>query len=332
MLKNLPEPNIFLDNSIDYLHEAFSLAADFTQFDYDDFYFTNDKYDEEEFRIKNRVRINTIGLLVFTSIENYLKYIICLESPFLLIADLSTLKHTDTDFDKHYMHSFDDLLKIYTSLYEDSYNSKIKTKFDSLKESRNHFIHGTGTKNLDLKQTLTLAYDFIFNIWNKNTPHLHRTFFDYIAERTEVAWGEYEDKDNIISVLSYDEDIPHSKLLRIYQILLHFLGKNKALQILNLKNKANYLGCAICSNESYYMPLIKKVNFAIKIRKNNIDYAQCQLCFCSVAINSFILFGFESVITTEYRYKNRYQNIINPNIYFKLYEDNLNIISIQQLN
>lgn len=274
MLKNLPEPTIFLDNSIDYLHEALSLTADFTQFDYDEFYFTSDEYNDEEFKIKHRVRINTIGLLVFTSIENYLKYIICLESPLLLIADLSTLKHTDTDFDKHYMHSFDDLLKIYSSLYEDSFNSRIKTKFDSLKESRNHFIHGTGTKNLDLEKTLMLAYDFIFNIWNKNTPHLHRTFFDYIAERTEVAWWDYEDKNNIISVLSDDEDIPHSKLLRVYQILSHFLGTNKALQILNLNNKEQHLDCSICHNASSYMPLIKKVNFAIKIRKNNIDYAQ----------------------------------------------------------
>jgi hypothetical protein len=229
------------------------------------------------------------------------------------------------------MHSFDDLTKIYSSLYEDSYNSSIKTKFDSLKESRNHFIHGTGTKNLDLKQTLMLAYDFIFNIWNKNTPRLHRTFFDYISERTEVAWGEYNDKENIISVLSYDEDIPHSKLLRVYQILSYFLGKNKALQILNLKNKELHLDCAICHNASYYMPLIKKFNFAIKIRKNNIDYAQCQLCFCSVAINSFVLFGLESVITSEYKLINRYQNVINPNIYFKLYEDNLDIISIKSL-
>lgn len=60
MLKNLPEFTIFLDNSIDYLHEAFSLTADFTQFDSHEFYFTSDEYNDEEIKIKHRVRINTI--------------------------------------------------------------------------------------------------------------------------------------------------------------------------------------------------------------------------------------------------------------------------------
>ncbi|AXQ22556.1 hypothetical protein BEN71_10930 [Acinetobacter wuhouensis] len=143
MIENIPEPEVFLLNSAEFLYEAFNIFIPFID-DHDPliiFSGEND-FDEDTFIEENKIKIGNMSLLIFSSIENYLKYKIALKSPLLLIEKLSNLQWKKMKFNDFYMHGFEDLLKLYSVIYATTENTQLKDGFEDLRKTRNLFVHG----------------------------------------------------------------------------------------------------------------------------------------------------------------------------------------------
>ena len=137
MIENIPEPKVFLFNSAEFLYEAFNIFIPFID-DHDPlilFSGEND-FDEDVFIEENKIKIGNMSLLIFSSIENYLKYKVALKSPLLLIEKLSNLQWKKMKFNDFHMHGFENLLKLYSVIYVTTENSILKDGFENLRKTR----------------------------------------------------------------------------------------------------------------------------------------------------------------------------------------------------
>ena len=97
------------------------------QFYFFDNYLTDISEAEEEISEKkifvndyinqNQEQLYAILILLFQSIENFLKKEICTESPYLIISS-NPEKWDDKEFSELHLHGFDSLLKIYSEIKE----------------------------------------------------------------------------------------------------------------------------------------------------------------------------------------------------------------------
>uniref|UniRef100_UPI00124BE16E hypothetical protein n=3 Tax=Acinetobacter TaxID=469 RepID=UPI00124BE16E len=175
MIENIPDPDTFLLNSAEFMFEAIQIVQALVKDDD-----VPNSLDYEHLELENSIKIGTITLLVFSSIENYLKYKIAQESPFLLISNLSNIKWGKTDFDNYHMHGFEDLLKIYSVIYDTSENSKLNNRFESLRKKRNQFVHSTLDNSTLIAELFEIAAFFVENLWNQNFLH-HPPLFFYFS-------------------------------------------------------------------------------------------------------------------------------------------------------
>ncbi|MDD4852953.1 MAG: hypothetical protein PHW70_07350 [Acinetobacter towneri] len=279
MIENIPNPKDFLHTSAEFLYEAFNIFIPFIDEHDPLILFSGDNgFDEDEFIEENKIKIGNMSLLIFSSIENYLKYKIALESPLLLIEKLSNLQWKKMKFNDFYMHGFEDLLKLYSVIYATTENSILKTGFEDLRKTRNMFVHGSGEECLTLEKLVKVSCFFIQEIWNKSAPKEkgHDFIFKYFSDFS----GALDYYDNTLEFMPEIEENnnQHEKLLKIYRFLGCFLTKNELLAFLGLNKTEMITECPACSMYSFIFNASK--NESAKIYKDNDgeDILKCYLC------------------------------------------------------
>ncbi|ATR88514.1 hypothetical protein ABGT03_16300 [Acinetobacter baumannii] len=278
MIENIPDPDTFLLNSAEFMFEAIQIVQALVKDDD-----VPNSLDYEHLELENSIKIGTITLLVFSSIENYLKYKIAQESPFLLISNLSNIKWGKTDFDNYHMHGFEDLLKIYSVIYDTSENSKLNNRFESLRKKRNQFVHSTLDNSTLIAELFEIAAFFVENLWNQNFLH-HPPLFFYFSHILDPL-SEYDDVEDFMNGYAFEKDNEsHAKLLTMYEILSFYLNKNSALSFLGLKKQDKRIECPVCSIYSFRKPNITDFYFAQTIIVNKVQYLYCYLCHAQVKI------------------------------------------------
>ncbi|OTG93579.1 hypothetical protein B9T24_13995 [Acinetobacter sp. ANC 4654] len=278
MIENIPPPETFLSNSAEFLYESFNILITLNN-ELDPFIFFNEEhgFDSEEFSSENKIRIGNISLLIFTSIENYLKYKISLESPLLLISRLSNLQWKKMNFNDFYMHSFEDLLKLYSVIYSTTENNKLKIGFEKLRKTRNLFVHGSGDDSTVLKELIEVVSFFIEEIWNKNLQDKRSPIFKFFSEFSG-ALDDYHDTLSFIPELE-DENEAHLKLLKIYRLLQCFLSESELLAFIGLNRDDIKVDCPACSIYSYQFDNFN-IKTAINIKdEDGEDKLKCYLCY-----------------------------------------------------
>ncbi|ENV09001.1 MULTISPECIES: hypothetical protein [Acinetobacter] len=281
MIENAPDPKIFLQNSAEFMYEAFQIILSLMKDDFNTFFENDISADEGNWLEETHsVKIGTVSLLIFTSIENYLKYKICTESPFLLISSLSDLKKGKTDFNEYHMHSFEDLLKVYITIYGITDDDRLKTKFEMLRKTRNSFVHSILNDGTLIKDLLESAAFFVKEVWNNKSNH--PPLFHYFADRLDPL-ADYHDVMNFTPEYEDDND-QHAELLAIYEILNHYLTKNEALSFLGLSKTDRLMICPVCSIYSYRNRSITCFRFAKFIVEDGENFSVCQLCQAEVLV------------------------------------------------
>lgn len=277
MIENIPEPEVFLLNSASFLYEAFNIFIPFID-DHDPliiFSGEND-FDEDTFIKENKIKIGNMSLLIFSSIENYLKYKIALKSPLLLIEKLSNLQWKKMKFNDFYMHGFEDLLKLYSVIYATTENTQLKDGFEDLRKTRNLFVHGSGDESITLEKLVKVSSFFIQEIWNKSALDEHDFIFQYFSDFSG-ALDNYNDTTNFFPPMEEISE-EHIKLLKIYRFLECFLTKNELLAFLGLNKIERKTECPACLMYSFYFKDFKSESAKIFKNDDGEDTLKCYLC------------------------------------------------------
>jgi len=278
MIENIPDPDNFLYNSAEFMFEAIQIVQALVKDDD-----VHNSLDYEHLELENSIKIGTITLLIFSSIENYLKYKIAQESPFLLISNLSDIKWGKTDFNNYHMHGFEDLLKVYSVIYDVSEDSNLNNKFEALRKKRNQFVHSTLDNSTFIKELFQISSFFVENLWNQNFAH-HPPLFFYFSNMLDPL-SEYDDVEDFMNGKPFERDNEsHANLLTMYEILDFYLDKNPTLAFLGLNKMDKKIECPICSIYSFRKPKIKNFYFARLVIEDEVQYSYCDLCQAKVRI------------------------------------------------
>lgn len=277
MIDNIPDPKVFLLNSAEFLYEAFNIFLPFID-DHDPLILFSGEsdFDEETFIEDNKIKIGNMSLLIFSSIENYLKYKIALESPLLLIDKLSNLQWKKMKFNDFYMHGFEDLLKLYSVIYATTENTQLKDGFEDLRKTRNLFVHGSGDESITLAMLVKVSSFFIQEIWNKSAPDEHGFIFQYFSDFSG-ALENYFDTTNFSPTIE-DTSEEHLKILKIYRFLECFLTKNELLAFLGLNKMERKTECPACLMYSFHFNEFKSESAKIFKNDNEENTLKCYLC------------------------------------------------------
>ncbi|MDH2485373.1 hypothetical protein [Acinetobacter baumannii] len=277
MIDNIPDPKIFLQSSAEFLYEAFNIFVPFFQ-EHDPLIIFNDEYGfEEEFFIsQNKIKIGNMSLLIFSAIENYLKYKISLKSPLLLIGNLSNLQWKKMNYNDFYMHGFEDLLKLYSVIYASTENTRLKDGFEELRRTRNLFAHGLGDENISIKKLIKVSAFFISEVWNKSAPQEHSYIFKFFSDFSG-ALDDYHNTLNFYPPLEVTNE-SHENLLRIYRFLQCFLTKKELFAFIGLSKTEKKYECPACSIYSFYFHKYKSESAKFIKKEDNENMLKCYLC------------------------------------------------------
>ncbi|MDO7479884.1 hypothetical protein Q5X66_11175 [Acinetobacter baumannii] len=282
MIENIPDPEIFLLNSAEFMFEAIQIVQTIVK-DED----VHTTLHNEQLENEHSIKIGTITLLIFSSIENYLKYKISQESPFLLISNLSDIKWGKSDFNNYHMHGFEDLLKVYSVVYDVPENSKLNNKFENLRKKRNQFVHSTLDNSTYIGELFEIASFFVENLWNQNFLQ-HPPLFYYFAQILDPLYGYYDVEDFLNTAAVERDNENHASLLTMYEILSFYLDKNPTLAFLGLKKKDKKMECPVCSIYSFRKPNIKDFYFAKLHIEDEVQYTYCHLCQAQVRLQNVV--------------------------------------------
>lgn len=281
MINNLPEPNSFLKISANFYFESLAslvkLCPDTERLEY--FFSPEYGFDDIEFCELNSIKVGNTALLIFSAIENYLKYKISQKSPLLLISNLAELKWKIMNFDEFYMHGFTDLLKLYAVIYESTENSNLKEEFEKLRIIRNKFVHSGNMTNITLEELIKVGAFFIINIWNKYLSE-HGMIFKFFSEQIG-ALENYDDIANFVDVSETGNE-EHKTLLLMYQLNSFFLNTNQTLSFIGLKKTEFRETCPVCSIYSWDLDF-KDFRFSKIIQEGDNEYLYCHLCQAKVS-------------------------------------------------
>lgn len=215
MITDKPTPDIFEKQCITFLLQSLNNILDcpFTNPVYEEYCDNIDVDEEDYWRYHQGILQNTIVLL-FLSLENYLKMKICEVSSLLLIdsppREWKSL-NTDKRFDTMYIKQFDDLIILYVELGLGIVNTTSIQKLIDLKEMRNQIMHGIVKQELTPNYYFEILYDFLTNLWNDSTwwikvkEHLYN----------EPLFGDY------------DTDFEKSSVIKYVDLLVKYIGLKK---------------------------------------------------------------------------------------------------------
>lgn len=283
MIQNMPLPEEFLERSADLYFEALFILVKLCPDDRDleSFFSPECGFDDEEFCEIESIKVGNVALLIFSSIENYLKYKIAQHSPLLLIANLAEIKWKAMDFEEFYMHGFPDLLKIYAVIYESTEDTSLKDSFEHLRIMRNKFVHSGRSKEISLEKLFKVGAFFIDKIWNKNISD-HGTIFQFFSSKIG-ALDSYHDLTNFVAE-GEEENDQHKTLLEMYRLNSFFLTTNETLSFIGLNKSEDKEECPVCSIYDWQLRL-KNYRFAKFTYDGPDKYIFCNLCQSEVLAN-----------------------------------------------
>lgn len=277
MIKNIPDPDIFLNNSAELLYEAIHVVKNMVKDQHVPFVL-----EDEDIDILNTVKIGNIALLIFSSIENYLKYKIAQESPFLLISNLSDLKKGKKDFNDYHMHGFEDLLNLYSLINKISDSSRIKNQFENLRQIRNKFVHSILNDITYISELFKIAAFFTKEIWNVSIQE-HGSLFNKFADISDPLFSYNNLDDFFPPCEECNED--HQDLLTMFEILSFYLTQNEALSFLGLTKSEKKVECPVCSMYGYCNSSITSFRFAKLITEEDEEFSFCHLCQAKIRLH-----------------------------------------------
>lgn len=283
MIQNMPLPEEFLERSADLYFEALFILVKLCPDDRDleSFFSPECGFDDEEFCKIESIKVGNVALLIFSSIENYLKYKIAQHSPLLLIANLAEIKWKAMDFEEFYMHGFPDLLKIYAVIYESTEDTSLKDSFEHLRIMRNKFVHNGRSKEISLEKLFKVGAFFIDKIWNKNISD-HGTIFQFFSSKIG-ALDSYHDLTNFVAE-GEEENDQHKTLLEMYRLNSFYLTTNETLSFIGLNKSEDKEECPVCSIYDWQLRL-KNYRFAKFTYDGPDKYIFCNLCQSEVLAN-----------------------------------------------
>jgi len=258
MVKGLPSNKIFQDLSIKFLLLSFDQLYQIDEqqglhLEYHD----DENYD---FWTENQESIYSILIILFQSIENFLKKEICLESP-LLILSTPPSKWKNKHFNDLLIYGFDDLLKIYSELRNVEFDEAIKAALSKIKSTRNTIVHGVYKDLIFPKEIITFTNIFLKEIWGCQWLKDIRPFIPY----------EWETCSETIMIW------------KIVCILEKYPGKNKTCFLLGVKTQDLYI-CPMCHYYNEKLLITNECDYSYFIRKNGKKYL-----FCPICENSYVL-------------------------------------------
>jgi hypothetical protein len=172
-------------------------------------------------------------VLLFLSIENYLKMSICKITPLLLLEDAprdwKTIT-TDRDFEKLFMKQFDDLFALYLELGLGKLDPKTISKLSTLKDNRNKIIHGVLQENITPQYIFGVISDFLTYLWNDG---------NWWAELKEHLFNE-----PLFGI--YDTDFEQASVIKYIDCFVKYLGLKDAGVLFGTNFKQRRYYCPSC--------------------------------------------------------------------------------------
>lgn len=280
MIADIPDTEFFLGRCIDYhmlaLDSIKNIIQEYGNDDLNDFETYHAELEDTDDALWGELdlKIGNNILLIFNSIESYLKYKVSQISPYLLIETPVkdwTWQEEPKPFHKFYMHPFDSLLKIYAVTYIRP-TPQIRNIFEELRIARNIYVHGAVHHKTSLKKVLEISHQFITEIWNEVKDGRKRELFNYLSDKLSVECPD----------IRYDPDHDdinenHYKLLEFYKLYIQAVGKKKALQLIGLTEDQPKKKCIFCDFNNNPR-LIPATFFAIEEVVGDDTIINCQLC------------------------------------------------------
>lgn len=211
----------------------------------------------------NQEELYAILILLFQSIENFLKKEICNESPYLIIST-NPDSWKDKDFNSLYLHGFDSLLKIYSEIKKMKINSNVLNNMDSLRKLRNSIVHGVPTETLNPQEICNYIIIYLDNFWGKAWLNEIRPYIPY------------EDHSGSSTIL----------LWKYFFLFKKYFQSNIVKKLLDIKTNSFFI-CPACTHENlaaYYVT--DKCDLAYFLDEKE---GARKILFCPICQNKFYL-------------------------------------------
>lgn len=271
MLTDIPDSEFFLDRCVNYhflvLNNLLNLLCKFEYMEFEDLECELSDLESEYWEYLD-VELGNIILLLFNSIENYLKYRISIITPYLLLeTPPKDWKWSNKPFHEFYIHPFDSLLKIF-AVTNIKPSDHVKQKFEELRIARNLYIHGTKAAKITPYKIIEISYLFLTELWGEKIDNEKVSIFQKIVESGHLDIEE--DGEAKAGELMDD----HSKIIFFYSFFQKVMGKKKVSKILAIPTNKKIHKCLQC--ESQIGGVLKDSYFAVESEKDEV--ITCKLC------------------------------------------------------
>ncbi|KTD61572.1 hypothetical protein [Legionella spiritensis] len=209
----------------------------------------------------NQEELYAILILLFQSIENFLKKEVCNESPYLIISTHPDL-WKDRDFNSLHLHGFDSLLKIYSETKNKKINHIVLQNMNSLRKLRNSIVHGVHTEFLNPEEICNYIFIYLDNFWGNSWLNEIRPYIPY---------EEHSGSNTIL-------------LWRYFFLFKKYLKINNIKKLLDIKTN-KFFACPECThyNKCAYT-IIDKCDLAYFL---NSPKESNKILFCPICQNKF---------------------------------------------
>lgn len=260
MITNIPKSDDFTTLSVQYLAQSIDLILN-TELAFGDYFLNSEDITDELWEYHQGTLGNSL-IMLFLSIENYLKSEICKVSPLLLLGQKPSewnVKNADKDFEDLYLHQFDDLLVIYQELLGENLGEDLKQDFEELRKKRNKCTHGVLRELLLPSYILEIMHSFLSQIWKDN----------WLIEFRHVLLVE-----DIYGVDS--EACENLKILKYYKLFEKYFNKTAFNELIRMPNKGRRFTCPSCEFNRQEAGSIFDVEYALITPGQ--DVITCYLC------------------------------------------------------
>jgi len=269
MIINIPKPEDFEKQSIQYLAQALNLIRDRDK-EYIEEWLSEmgpeDHISKKQYWEYHRGILNNSLTLLFLSLENYLKKEICTVSPFMLIAEEPTKwrsRKTERPFSDLYILQFDDLLVLFQELDLGVITDQTATKLEELRRKRNQITHGVSDPNITPEYVLEIFYTIAIHIWGP------RIWWD--------QFKSYMYNEPFFGV--FNADFETASITYYVELLVSYIGKKKTGDVLGVNLKQRNYYCPYCQYNLNKDWDDSDSNYAILVpNKSDSNTLYCVVC------------------------------------------------------
>ena len=228
MIINRPDPTVFEKLSTQYLAQSINLIYEKDRdLDYVD---DEDRLNHWEY---HQGLLGNSLILLFLSLENYLKAELCRITPMLLIAD--DPKNwgglgNDKDFRGFYLYSFDSLLMLHIQINSTEIDARVISDLKELQDKRNTITHGILSDTITPQYVLRTFYGVAKNI--------------FVSKDWSSRLREHIVKEPLFGI--YDSNIELASLTYYVDFLVRYLGPKNTGEILGANLEARWYCCPSC--------------------------------------------------------------------------------------